>query len=407
MKQFKRALSLCVAILLLTGAALPLTAAAMPIEGVYAYVVNTSWLNIRSGPGLGYDVLGQALRGEAVQILSYESGSTWVSARIVSSGIVGFMDSTYLAGSPAASTPPPVLPTDLPIIPMISPPINMRAVVKNPVATQFLNLRQYASYSAPVLGIYYNGTQMTVLNETDGWYYVQMDSGLRGYFRREFVSFDIDSSGSGHPSIIDTAVITSSGGRVNVRQGPGYHYTVIASYYPGKVVSVYAKPGTFWQVSVDGLIGYIDRNFLRSTGGGGSGGGSGTGNATVKGSGRLNLRAQPNSSARVISQYAPGTSVKVTAQGLDWCAVTIPSTGAKGYFMTKYLRLSGLPEIPTKVVKNNGSYVNLRGGASQSAGVTVRVPHNSVVTILSPPSGGWSRVKFGMVTGYMMSSFLK
>ena len=401
MKQMKRALSLVVAVLLLTGAALPLPALAVPIDGVYAYVVNTSWLNIRSGPGLGYDVLGQALRGEEVQILSYESGSTWVSARIVSSGIVGFMDSTYLSSSPL-----PVLPTELPVTPLLSPPINMRAVVKNPVATQFLNLRQYASYSAPVLGIYYNGTLMTVINETDGWYYVQMDSGLRGYFRREFVSFDIDSSGTGHPSIIDTAVITSSGGRVNVRQGPGYHYAVIASYYPGKVVSVYAKPGTFWQVSVDGLIGYIDRNFLRSTGSGGGGGG-GSGNATVKGSGRLNLRAQPNSSARVISQYSPGTAVLVTAQGLDWCAVTIPSTGAKGYFMTRYLRLTGLPEIPTKVVKNNGSYVNLRGGASQSATVVTRVPHNSVVTVLSPPSGGWSRVKFGTTTGYMMSSFLK
>ncbi len=402
MKQLSKALCLMLAVLLLAGAALPLKGVAMPVEGEYAYVVNTSFLNLRSGPGLGYDVLGQALRGEQVQILSYEGGSTWVSARL-SSGSVGFMDSTYLSATPGDSAPSLPGPS---VVPMLSPPINMRAVVKNPVATQFLNLRQYASYSAPVLGIFYNGTQMTVLNETDGWYYVQMDTGLRGYFRREFISFDLDGSGSGHPSIIDTAVITSSGGRVNVRQGPGYHYTVIASYYPGKVVSVYAKPGLFWQVSVDGLIGYIDRNFLRSSGGGGGGGGSTSGNATIKGSGKLNLRAEPNTSARIISQYSPGTSVRVTAQGLDWCAVTIPSTGAKGYFMTRYLRLSGLPEIPTKIVKNNGSYVNLRGSASQTASVITRVPHNSVVTILSP-GGNWARVKFGSVNGYMMTAFLK
>ena len=94
MKQVSKALSLLLAILLLAGAALPIEALSAPVEGVYVYVVNTSWLNIRSGPGLGYDVLGQALRDELVQILSYEGGSTWVSARIVSSGIVGFMDST-------------------------------------------------------------------------------------------------------------------------------------------------------------------------------------------------------------------------------------------------------------------------------------------------------------------------
>ena len=400
MKQVSKALSLLLAILLLAGAALPIEALGAPVEGVYVYVVNTSWLNIRSGPGLGYDVLGQALRDELVQILSYEGGSTWVSARIVSSGIVGFMDSTYLSSTPGGSLPP--APTLAPVTPMISPPINMRAVVKNPVPTQFLNLRQYASYSAPVLGIYYNGTQMTVLNETDGWYYVQMDSGLRGYFRREYISFDLESTDPGTPTIIDTMVITSSGGRVNVRQGPGYQYTVIASYYPGKTVYVYSKSGTFWQVSVDAIIGYIDRSFLKPA----DGGSGGSGNATIKGSGKLNLRAEPNTSARVISQYEPGTSVKVTAQGLEWCAVTIPSTGAKGYFMTKYLRLTGLPEIPTKIVKNNGSYVNLRGAASMSASIITKVPHNSVVTILIP-GASWSRVKFGTVSGFMMTAFLK
>ncbi len=403
MKKIRRALALLMMLTALLAAGLP-PAAAEPVSDVYAYVVNTSWLNIRSGPGLGYEVLGQALRDEPVQILSYEGGSTWVSARVVSSGIVGFMDSTYLSSTPGGTVPSTPSVTSAPIVPMISSPINMRAVVKNPVATQFLNLRQYASYSAPVLGIYYNGTPMTVINETDGWYYVQMDSGLRGYFRREYVSFDIDSSAPGIPSVIDTAVITSSGGRVNVRQGPGYNYAVIASYYPGKQVSVYSRSGTFWQVSVDGLIGYIDRNFLRASGSGGS---TGSGNATVKGSGSLNLRALPDTSARVLGQYRPGTAVKVTAQGLDWCAVTIPSTGAKGYFMTRYLKLSGLPEIPTKIVKNNGSYVNLRSQNKQSSNVITKVPHNSVVTVLTPPSGGWSRVRYGSVNGYMMSYFLK
>ena len=74
--------------------------------------------------------------------------------------------------------------------------------------------------------------------------------------------------------------------------------------------------------------------------------------------------------------------------------------------MTKYLRLTGLPEIPTKIVKNNGSYVNLRGAAGQSASIITKVPHNSVVTILIP-GATWTRVKFGTVSGYMMTSFLK
>lgn len=398
MRKMTKRLSLWLAVLLLLSFMAPLTTQAVPVTGVYEYVVNTSWLNLRSGPGTNYDVTGQALSGEAVQILSYEGGSTWVSVRIVSSGLIGFMDSTYLSSTPGGFSGP----TAPPIVPAISGPINLRAVVRNPVPSQFLNLRQYASYAAPVLGIFYNGAKMTVMTETDGWYYVLMDTGLRGYFRKEFVSFDTDPGSPVIPGIIDTAKVISPGGRVNMRQGPAYSYAVISSYYPGKTVSVYSKAGTFWRVSVDGIFGYIDRNFLSTTGGS-----TGSGNAVVRGSAKLNLRAEPSLSASVIGQYAPGTAVKVTRQGLDWCAVTITSTGAKGYFMTKYLTLSGLPEMPTKIVKNSGSYVNLRTKPNASTGeVLTKVPHNSVVTMLSPGTS-WSRVRFGAINGYMMNAFLK
>lgn len=402
MKQTTKRLSLLLAALLLVSMMTPLETLATPVSGVVAYVVNTSWLNLRSGPATSYAVIGKALRGEMVQILSYEGGSTWVSARIASSGLVGFMDSTYLSTAPTG-TGPTLAPVS-PIMPMTSGPINMRAVVRNPVATQFLNLRQYASYASPVLGIFYNGAKLTVMSETDGWYYVLMDTGLRGYFRTEFVSFDLDPGTPVNPGIIDTAKVVSPGGRVNLRQGPGYSYTVVASYYPGKTVSVYSKSGTFWRVSVDGIFGYMDRHFLSTSGGGVTPAG---GNAKVKGNAKLNLRAEPSLSSSVVGQYAPGTAVKVTSQGLDWCAVTIPSTGAKGFFMTKYLNFTNLPEMPTKIVKNSGSYVNMRSKASLQTGqIITKVPHNSVVTILVPGSS-WSRVRFGSVNGYMMNVFLK
>ncbi|NLC31702.1 MAG: SH3 domain-containing protein [Clostridiales bacterium] len=405
MKNTTKRLSLLLAAILLLGMVTPLTSQAVPVTGVYEYVVNTSWLNLRSGPGTNYDITGRAMLNEAVQILSYEGGSTWVSVRIVASGLIGFMDSTYLSSTPGGVPSPTAPPIPL-ITPAISGPINLRAVVRNPVPTQFLNLRQYASYAAPVLGIFYNGTQLTVMTETDGWYYVLMDNGLRGYFRKEFVSFDTEPGTPVIPGIIGTAKVVSPGGRVNMRQGPAYSYAVIASYYPGKTVSVYSKTGTFWRVAVDGIFGYIDHNFLSTTGGG-SPVTPGGGNAVVRGSAKLNLRADPSLSARVIGQYSPGTAVKITRQGLDWCAVTIPATGAKGYFMTKYLTLSGLPEMPTKIVKNSGSYVNLRTKASVATGlVLTKVPHNSVVTMLSP-GASWSRVRFGAINGYMMNAFLK
>jgi len=391
MKRLEKALVIALVVVLMLGS-LPLQGQAVPM-GEYAYVVNTTSLNLRAGPGMQYPILGSARRNEMIRLLGAPDAGGWVSVIVVADGAVGFMDSHYLSATP-----------DYPVQPTIPPIYNRRAVVRNPVATQFLNLRQFPSYAAPVLGIFYNGTQCTVLSESGGWYNVRMDNGLEGYFRGEFLSFDLTPVPPPTPPSQDTARIVSSGGRVNLRQGPSYGYPVIASFYPGKTVTVYSKGAGFWQVSVDGRMGFMDSRFLSVTGGGGS---TGAANAQVKSGARLNLRQQPNTSARVLGNYSAGTQVVVKHQGLEWCYVTVPSTGASGYFMTKYLTLRGLPEIPTKVVKNAGSYVNLRSRPSKSGGeVNVRVPHNSVVTILSP-GGEWSRVRFGAVNGYMMSGFLK
>ena len=404
MQRLRKGLLLLIVLVFILGAAPSRSYATPALEGQYAFVVGTSSLNLRSGPGLQYNILGSAARGDMVQVLSYEGGSSWWSVRLLSNSMVGFMDATYLGAAPEPlTTSQPVYPI-FPVYPTYPPyPMNMQAVVNNPVSTQFLNLRQLPSYTAPVLGIYYNGTVCTVLSESGGWYYVEMAGGLRGYFRGEYLSFDPIVTPTPPPASQGTAKIVSSGGKVNLRQGPGYNYPVLAFYYPGKIVTLYTKSGSFWQISVDGLMGFMDRNFLQVVDGGTQG------NATVKaGIGSLNLRAQPATTAKVLGSYKEGTAVQVKNQGLEWCQVTIPSTGASGYFMTKFLTLINLPEIPTKIVKNpTGSYVNLRSLPSLTLGaVNMKMPHNSVVTILAP-AGEWTRVRFGTVNGYVMSVFLK
>lgn len=392
MNTRQRALTV-IMIAALMVAALPLTAYPGPL---FLYVGNTSSLNLRSGPGYEYAIIGNALRDQAVEVISFEAGGAWAQVRVQATGAYGYMDASFLFEAPQST---PVNP---------SYPANARAMVKNPSPTGFLNLREQPSYSARVLGIYYNGTICNILSQSGGWYHVMMNNGLKGYFRGEFLSFDFDPTtpapttpGQG------TAQITSSGGRVNLRQGPGYQYPVLSSYRPGKTVIVYSKGPGFWQIMVDGVTGFMDSRFLRATTGGGGTTSTGSGNATVKSGALLNLRQQPSTSARILGRYVSGTSVNVRRHGLEWCYVTIPATGATGYFMTRYLRLSGFPEIPTKIVKHpKGSYVNLRGQPSKGGAVTLRVNHNSVVTVLAP-MGDWTRVRFGNITGFMMSAFLK
>ncbi|MDI9521329.1 MAG: SH3 domain-containing protein [Bacillota bacterium] len=379
----KRVLIFALAVVLLLSA-LP---AALAASG-YALVTNTNRLNIRSGPGMEHSIVGSVPRGEWIEV--YNTYGTWAQGRVMPSGITGFFSAGFLKmAEPGGGG------------------VGTIAVVNNPNPTSFLNLRQSPSYSAPVLAIFYNGATCTILGESGGWYYVEI-SGMRGYFRSEFLRV------SGGMSSAGTATIYSrNGGSVNLRSAPSYSSSVIGSGAPGAKVTVYLKGSKFWYVSLAGTHGFMDASFLS--------GGSGsnpypnppvvipdTTNAIVTNTGKsLNLREQPNTGSRVLGSYRGNTAVRVLSQGATWSRVRVPSSGKNGYMMTRYLTLYGLPVVPTKIVTHpDRTYVNLRTRPSASGSVTLRVPHGSEVTILIA-GGEWAQVKYHGTTGYMMTYFLK
>lgn len=389
---------LCV--LCLTLGALPALAA--PIGGYgtiqdYALVHGTASLNLRAGPGTEYEWLGSCPEGTWVGVVG-ESGN-WYCVQVLESGMYGYMSKNFLKSSGAA------------------PGGGTSGVVNNPKASQFLNLRQYPSYSAPVLGIYYNGAVFQVLSVQEGWYQV-MINGVVGYFRQEFVRINGYSGGE------SAYVRTPNGGKANLRSAPSYNGSSVISQVPnlsGVTVllrSAAPKASSFWKVSVNGMTGYMDSTFLVLGGGGDPGikpapqpvppttGGYAIVN-NPKATQFLNLRAQPSTSAKVIAQYKNGIRFEVMEQGETWCKVYGSASGNMGYIMTKYLKLYGLPAVAQKTVQNGSTYVNLRSAPSkQSGAVYQKVYSGAVVTVLTP-GDEWTQVRYGSVTGYMMTCFLK
>ncbi len=375
-------LTACLVVLALVFLTVPAVRAA---SGEFAVVYNTTSLNMRSGPGTEYARVGRVSSGGWVEILA-RYNSSWYHCRAVDSGLTGYMSASYLKTASGASG-------------------GGSATVNNPGGSGFLNLRQYPSYDAPVLAIFYNGTAVNVISQSDGWCYVTV-GGLTGYFRAEFLSFP------GGGSIGQATVYSSNGGRVNLRTGPSFAYNAAWQVPSGSTVTVLVKGTRFWQVSYGGNVGFMDASFLR-TGGVPApqpppGSTTGTGNAVVRSGASLNLREQPSLTSRVLGQYRGGTAVQVRMQGTQWCLVTVPATGARGYMMTRYLTLQGLPQVPTRLVRHpDSTYVNLRGQPRQSGSrIITRVPHNSVVTIIN---GGtdWAYIQYKSMKGYMMTQFLK
>lgn len=365
---------------------------AVQAAGSYALVTNTSYLNIRSGPGMEHSIIGTVPRGEWVEI--HSGGGSWVQGTAVHNNINGYFSASFLktagTGSGGAGTV---------------------AVVNNPNPSSFLNLRQSPSYSAAVLAIFYNGATATVLSRSGGWVHVEI-SGMRGYFREEFLRLS-----GGMSPVGSAAVYSKNGGSVNLRSGPVYANNIIGSGSPGTSVRVYLKGAKFWYIEMAGTYGFMDASFL--TGGGGGGSGSNphpnppvvipsTTNAIVTNVGKnLNLREQPNTGSRVIGSYPGNTAVQVLSQGTVWSRVRVPLSGKTGYMMTRFLTLYGLPVTPTlRVSHPDGTYVNLRTKPSAAGSVTLRVPHGSTVTTLIA-GGTWTQVKYKNVTGWMMTYFLK
>ena len=361
----------------------------------FAVVYNTDSLNIRTGPGTEYSYLGSLARGKWVRVVG-ESGN-WYQVSVIdhdtiSEGTTAYMSKnflqTYEGGFAAGGN---------------------TATVVNPAGTRFLNLRAAPSYSADVLGIFYNGAKCTVLERrSDGWCQVSIDvngATLFGYFRGEYLSGGAGGTALGTAKV-NTNLNGGTGGSLNLRNQPSSHGGILKRIPNGATLSVLLKGDPYWMVEYDGNRGFVDSSYISGGSTGGTNGGT-TGSTVVRtgNSGKLNLREQANSNAKVLGQYSNGTAVQVLQQGTAWCYVSV--NGQTGYMMTKFLSLGSNAASKQVYNSNGGSYVNLRSAPQKSSGnVNVRVPSGAYVNLLSWGEE-WSQVSYNGTTGYMMSWFLR
>lgn len=291
-------------------------------------------------------------------------------------------------------------------------------LVTNPEGTSFLNLRATPSYTAKVLGIYYNETPCVLLSQSDGWYHVRVD-GVDGYFREEYVR-QVTCVYSEEVA----TVVTPGGTPLNLRAGPGKEYPVVSQYPGGQYVMVLQKGLGWWKVSVGGLVGFMSVEFLKD---GVLTPGGVTATEAVQQTDRsaqltnsqsyvvvnnpkstqvLNLREAPDTTSQVLAQYSNGQQLTLLDAGEEWCHVQNAS-GEVGYMMTEFLKVySASGTLTLQVTHPQKSYVNLREAASMASRVLEKVPHGATVTVLIP-GDPWVKVRYGTQVGYMMSAFLQ
>ena len=312
-KNFIRTLALCVLLLMLP---------VLSLADQFA-VVKGGRLNLRQEPSTASASLGKYAVGTWVKVLNGGGQSGFARVQTLN-GKTGYMHENYLDyGTGVANT----------------------GTVKY-ANGGYVNLRSGPALTYSVMMRVTSGTTITIVNDTNEWNYVMVTANgtsVWGYMHDSF----IDRGYAG------TAVVTTkNGGKVNVRSGPSSAYKSIGSLRSGTKVTVLLKGNNWYQISADGLTGFMSTSYLSGTGdtlGSNTGSGVSSSGGTVssttawvnnpKSTQVLNLREFASQSARSIGQYRNGTQVKVVSYGNTWCEVYVGTR--HGYMMTKYLSFNG------------------------------------------------------------------
>lgn len=206
---------------------------------------NNSGLNLRFGPGMDYEALGQYEGGQYVMVL--QQGNGWWKVSI--DGKVGYMKTDFLKEgirklNEKESTA---------LVAGVG-----TAVVSNPKTTQVLNLRLMADASSRVLGQYRNGERLTVLAYGTEWCKVQDKNGTIGYMMTKYLTVK---------NLTGSAAMTVNHPQktfVNLRSTPSMMTgTVLVKIPHGAAVTVLAPSSNGWvKVSYKGYTGYAVDYFL-------------------------------------------------------------------------------------------------------------------------------------------------
>lgn len=210
---------------------------------------NNTAMNMRSGPGMNYPVIRQFTGDSYVSVLA--KGTDWWC--VCADGTVGFMSSDYLVeglhaardtasgGSPGSTGGTPY------------------AVVSNPMSTQALNLRQYASTASMVLDKLYNGDRLWVDEQGKEWCAVtDQTTGLSGYVMTQYINL------YNLPATPTRRVYHPSGTYVNLRSAPNMTQNNVRVCVPSGSSVTILTPGPDWcKVQYGGYTGYMMSYFLQ------------------------------------------------------------------------------------------------------------------------------------------------
>ena len=310
----------------------------------------------------------------------------------------------------------------------ITPSSGVTAIVRLVGVSDKLAIRAAASNTGAILTSVVNGGLVNVVARMDDWTMIRLGN-LVGYVPTSALKFNGDppTATDQTPTQISQWATVQCSGTLNLRSEGSMNAAVLASIPTGSILCVYGVQGSWAQVQYGASTGWASTDFLQmSSVYPGQVTEQLSGAAVVSipsGSGTVNLRESASTSARVIATLSHGTQVTVHASDGSWCSVTT-SGGAEGYIMASFIAYGGStqpaePEPPAPdpapelgqgeveaIVHTVSTSLNLRAQPTTQSAILTSLPRGESIVVTSR-GGEWSAVRYGSVSGYVMTTYLR
>lgn len=166
--------------------ALPVTAT----TGRLSAYVNTDFLNIRTGPGANFDVVGQLARGDGIDLIGRNADNSWVEIQ-VPGGASGWVSTRYILANTLISRLP--INSNTGIFPTFPQAIDTGGQT-GIITARRLNVRYgpglgFGQFTSIRQG---SGVRLIGRNGQGNWLLVQLADGRTGWINAGFVRTDVN-----------------------------------------------------------------------------------------------------------------------------------------------------------------------------------------------------------------------
>ena len=188
-------------------------------------------MNVRKGPGVGYEVVTWVKNGQTVTVL--EGGKIWTKIKVDKSGKVGYIK-TYALSKDASA------------------PATDAAHTLGSVATKYassnVNVRKGPGTKYEALFSISRNARLEILGEEGNWFLVRTENGKTGYISKNYVSGGIRKTATANVHLRADASSKSAS------------LTVLAK---GTKVTATSVTGNWTKILLGGQIGYVYSKYLK------------------------------------------------------------------------------------------------------------------------------------------------